>query len=156
MDIHRLSYIIIRQPEVAIQQLIFSVEWRTFTWQKADFTFPVAQGILYCKKLCELERRYREQSYDYKKRYTKRLKDAKPSLEAFLSWIDAQSKSGSSKRNTALTYARNEYSGAIVHAFRKYRAPFSGKAVHTFPERSANVSLVFRWNLYTILCKTCL
>ena len=50
----------------------------------------------------------------------------------------------------------NEYSGAIVQAFRKFRAPFSGKAVHTFPERSANVSLVFRWNLYTILCKTCL
>ena len=31
----------------------------------------------------------------------------------------------------------NEYSDAIVHLFRKFRAPFSGKAVHTFPERGA-------------------
>lgn len=30
-----------------------------------------------------------------------------------------------------------EYSDAIVHAFRKFRAPFSGKIVHTFPEQSA-------------------
>ena len=30
-----------------------------------------------------------------------------------------------------------EYSDAIVHLFRKFRAPFSGKAVHTFPKRSA-------------------
>ncbi len=31
----------------------------------------------------------------------------------------------------------DEYSDAIVHAFRKFRAPFSGKAVHTFPDQSA-------------------
>ncbi len=30
-----------------------------------------------------------------------------------------------------------EYYDAIVPAFRKFRAPFSGKAVHTFPEQSA-------------------
>ena len=28
----------------------------------------------------------------------------------------------------------NEYSDAKVHPFRKFRAPFSGKAEHTFPE----------------------
>ena len=27
-----------------------------------------------------------------------------------------------------------EYSDAKVHPFRKFRAPFSGKAEHTFPE----------------------
>ena len=31
----------------------------------------------------------------------------------------------------------NEYSNAIVHAFQKFRAPFSGKIVHIFPEQSA-------------------
>ncbi len=30
-----------------------------------------------------------------------------------------------------------EYSDAIVHLFRKFRALSSGKAVHTFPELSA-------------------
>ena len=30
----------------------------------------------------------------------------------------------------------NEYSDAIVHFFRKFRAPFSGKAEHDFPEQS--------------------
>lgn len=31
----------------------------------------------------------------------------------------------------------HEYSNAIVHAFQKFRAPFSGKIVHIFPEQSA-------------------
>lgn len=31
----------------------------------------------------------------------------------------------------------NEYSNAIVHAFQGFRAPFSGKIVHIFPEQSA-------------------
>ena len=34
-------------------------------------------------------------------------------------------------------YHENEYSNAIVHAFQKFRAPFSGKIVHIFPEQSA-------------------
>ncbi len=29
-----------------------------------------------------------------------------------------------------------EYSNAIVHAFQKFKAPFSGKIVHIFPEQS--------------------
>ena len=32
---------------------------------------------------------------------------------------------------------RTEYSNAIVHAFQGFRAPFSGKIVHIFPEQSA-------------------
>ena len=32
------------------------------------------------------------------------------------------------------TYCIFEYSDAKVHPFRKFRAPFSGKAEHTFPE----------------------
>ena len=33
--------------------------------------------------------------------------------------------------------AKTEYSNAIVHAFQGFRAPFSGKIVHIFPEQSA-------------------
>lgn len=32
---------------------------------------------------------------------------------------------------------KTEYSNAIVHAFQGFRAPFSGKIVHIFPEQSA-------------------
>ena len=31
----------------------------------------------------------------------------------------------------------NEYSNAIVHTFQRFRAPFSAKIVHIFPEQSA-------------------
>lgn len=34
-------------------------------------------------------------------------------------------------------HAMGEYSNAIVHAFQGFRAPFSGKIVHIFPEQSA-------------------
>ena len=38
----------------------------------------------------------------------------------------------------AYGYVRvSEYSNAIVHDFQKFRAPFSGKIVHIFPEQSA-------------------
>ena len=30
-----------------------------------------------------------------------------------------------------------EYSNAIVHTFQRFRAPFSEKIVHIFPEQSA-------------------
>ena len=33
-----------------------------------------------------------------------------------------------------------EYSGSIEHLFRKFRAPSSGKAVHTFPGESATIN----------------
>lgn len=40
------------------------------------------------------------------------------------------------KKLLALLLA-SEYSNAIVHAFQGFRAPFSGKIVHIFPEQSA-------------------
>lgn len=33
--------------------------------------------------------------------------------------------------------SRIEYSNAIVHTFQRFRAPFSEKIVHIFPEQSA-------------------
>ena len=75
--------------------------------KESDFTLPAVQAVLYCNKLFEFERRYREKGYNYKKRYERRLKDEKPVLEAFLSWPDVQKPGNSSKWNTALTYARN-------------------------------------------------
>ena len=64
------------------------------------------------------------------------LVDADPQgdLTTALGWTDAD--------NLPITLDTQmkkifEYSNAIVHAFQKFRAPFSGKIVHIFPEQSA-------------------
>ena len=74
---------------------------------ESDVTLPAVQAVLYCNKLFAFERCYREKGYNYKKRYERRLKDEKPVLEAFLSWLEVQKLGNNSKWNTALTYARN-------------------------------------------------
>ena len=45
-------------------------------------------GFLYCNKLFEYERSYREKGLSLKQIYNRRLKDQKPVIEAFLSWLD--------------------------------------------------------------------
>ena len=45
-------------------------------------------GFLYCNKLFEYERSYREKGLSLKQIYHRRLKDQKPVIEAFLSWLD--------------------------------------------------------------------
>ena len=60
-----------------------------------DYTNPAVQGFLYCNKLFEYERSYREKGLSFKQIYNRRLKDQKPVIEAFLSWLDQlQPKSG--------------------------------------------------------------
>lgn len=53
-----------------------------------DYTHPAVQGFLYCNKLFEYERSYREKGLSLKQIYHRRLKDQKPVIEAFLSWLD--------------------------------------------------------------------
>lgn len=53
-----------------------------------DYTHPAVQGFLYCNKLFEYERSYREKGLSIKQIYNRRLKDEKPVIEAFLSWLD--------------------------------------------------------------------
>ena len=48
------------------------------------------------------------------------------------SWIDEVALTINQTKNEII-----EYSNAIVHAFQGFRAPFSGKIVHIFPEQSA-------------------
>lgn len=50
-----------------------------------DFTNPAVQGMLYCNKLFEYERSYRENGLSYKQIYNRRQMDQKPVVEAFLS-----------------------------------------------------------------------
>lgn len=56
-----------------------------------DFTNPAVQGVLYCNKLFDYERIYKEKNLSYTQRYKRRLKDEKPVVEAFLVWAKTQS-----------------------------------------------------------------
>lgn len=75
--------------------------------KEKDFTDPAVQGFLYCNKLFEYERNYREKGLSYKQIYNRRLKDQKPVVEAFLVWINKQSAPNGSRLAKALTYAQN-------------------------------------------------
>ena len=70
-----------------------------------DFTHPAVQGVLYCNKLFEYERSYKEKQLSYTQRYKRRLKDEKPVVEAFLSWAEALALKPST--SAALTKAVN-------------------------------------------------
>ena len=76
--------------------------------KEKDYTDPAVQGSLYCNKLFEYERSYREKGLSYKQIYNRRLKDQKPVVEAFLAWINKQNAPNGSRLARALTYARNQ------------------------------------------------
>ena len=72
-----------------------------------DITNPAVQGVMYCNKLFDFERKYAERGYKPETRMKRRLKDEKPVIEAFIAWADRQPVSGSSKFAKAVTYLRN-------------------------------------------------
>ena len=76
--------------------------------KEKDYTDPAVQGFLYCNKLFEYERSYREKGLSYKQIYNRRLKDQKPVVEAFLAWSNKQNAPNGSRLARALTYARNQ------------------------------------------------
>lgn len=76
--------------------------------KETDYTDPAVQGFLYCNKLFEYERNYRERGLSYKQIQNRRLKDQKPIVEAFSAWIDRQKAPKGGRLARALTYARNQ------------------------------------------------
>lgn len=72
-----------------------------------DITNPAVQGVMYCNKLFEYERRYSERHYRPETRMKQRLKDEKPVVEAFINWVDKQVISGNGRFAKAITYVRN-------------------------------------------------
>lgn len=83
--------------------------------KEKDYTDPAVQGFLYCNKLFEYERSYREKGLSYKQIYNRRLKDQKPVVEAFLAWINKQNAPNGSRLARALTYARNQQSYMMTY-----------------------------------------
>lgn len=76
--------------------------------KEKDFTDTAVQGFLYCNKLFEYERAYREKGLSYKQIYNRRLRDEKPVVEAFMAWIDKQTSIKGSRLARAITYASNQ------------------------------------------------
>ena len=72
-----------------------------------DYTNPAVQGLLYCNKLFEYERSYREKGLSLKRIYNRRLKDEKPVIEAFLSWLDGLHPKTGDNIIRAITYTNN-------------------------------------------------
>lgn len=76
--------------------------------KEKDFTNPAVQGMMYCNKLFEYERSYKEKNLSYKQKQNRRLKDEKPVVEAFLSWLNKQNPAKGSRFDRAITYALNQ------------------------------------------------
>ena len=53
-----------------------------------DYNNLAVQGFMYCEKLFSYERSYKEKGRSIKQTYNRRLKDQKPLIDAFLTWID--------------------------------------------------------------------
>ena len=72
-----------------------------------DYTNPAVQGVLYCNKLFEHERSYKEKGLSYKQIYARRLKDQKPVVEGFLVWLNQVKPGTNGKLKKAITYIQN-------------------------------------------------
>lgn len=80
-----------------------------------DYTDSAVQGVLYCDKLFEYERRYREKGFSPEQREKQRLKEEKPVIEAFLSWLDAQTPVKGSRFDKAVIYIRNRKDSLMTY-----------------------------------------
>ncbi len=75
--------------------------------KERDYTHPAVQGFMYCNKLFEYERTYREKGLTYRQITSRRQKDQKPVVEGFLVWMNQVQPDSNNKLKKALTYARN-------------------------------------------------
>lgn len=74
---------------------------------ESDYTVPAVQGVMYCDKLFAFERSYREKGLSFKQIYNRRLKDEKPVIEAFLSWLDKVNPGTDNGLRKAINYTQN-------------------------------------------------
>lgn len=75
--------------------------------QEKDYSNPAVQGVLYCNKLFEYERTYKEKGLSFKQIHNRRLKDQKPIIEGFLAWIKQVNPGSNGKLRKAVTYIKN-------------------------------------------------
>ena len=73
--------------------------------REKDYKHPAVQGFLYCNKLFEYERSYRGKGLSLKQIYNRRLKDQKPVIEAFLSWLNQLQPESGDRLISAINYS---------------------------------------------------
>ena len=72
-----------------------------------DYSNPAVQGVLYCNKLFDYERSYKEKGLSFKQIHNRRLKDQKPVIEGFLTWRKQVNPGSNGKLKKAITYIKN-------------------------------------------------
>ena len=72
-----------------------------------DYSNPAVQGVQFCSKLFEYERRLQNKKHTFEQRKAYRLEKEKPILDAFWSWLDEQKPRKGSRFETAVKYAQN-------------------------------------------------
>ena len=75
--------------------------------QEKDYSNPAVQGVLYCNKLFEYERSYKEKGLSFKQIHNRRLKEQKPVIEGFLAWLRQVNPGSNGKLKKAITYIKN-------------------------------------------------
>lgn len=68
------------------------------------------EGLMYCNKLFDIERKMDEEGLTYDERKERRLQESKPILEAYFSWLETQSQLALPQGylGKAITYSRNQ------------------------------------------------
>jgi len=72
-----------------------------------DYSNPAVQGVQFCSKLFEYERRSQNKNHTFEQRKAYRLEKEKTILDAFWSWLDEQKPRKGSRFETAVKYAQN-------------------------------------------------
>ena len=72
-----------------------------------DYSNPAVQGVLYCNKMFEYERSYKEKGLSFRQIQNRRLKDQEPVVEGFLAWLKQVNPGSNGKLKKAITYIRN-------------------------------------------------
>lgn len=72
-----------------------------------DYSNPAVQGVQFCSKLFEYERRSQKQNHSYEQRKTYRLEKEKPILDAFWIWLEQQRPRKGTRFEKAVNYALN-------------------------------------------------
>jgi transposase/uncharacterized coiled-coil protein SlyX len=72
-----------------------------------DYSQPAVQGVQYCNRLFDVEKKIDAKNLTPERRKELRLEKEKPILDAFWSWLDQQRPTRNSRMDKACNYARN-------------------------------------------------
>lgn len=75
--------------------------------KELDYSNPAAQGVQYCNRLFDEERKCREKGYTSEQRKDHRLQKEKPILDAFWEWLANQDPKKGTRLAKAVNYAQN-------------------------------------------------